>query len=133
MKKYIFTFLTVFAGSISAFANDIACLEAGSSKLKMRFTSQNPIPDYSFEKFKIHSSFGSISINGKNLGPQWLSVKNSGLYLEYEIKIQNTLRQPLAYVHLSLEKSGIFNGYQQYDDPVTGRLIIEQLSCVFEN
>lgn len=131
MKKYILMLLMILVGPASSFANDIACFEASSLKPVMRFSSQNPIPDYSFEKFKIHSSYGSVSINGKDLGSQWLSVKNSGIYLEYEIKIQSASRRPIAYVHLSLDKSGIFNGYQQYDNSLSGRLIVEQLNCKF--
>lgn len=131
MKKYILTFFVVFLSSITTFANEIICYNAGSQELAMMFSSRDPIPDYSFEKFKYHSSSGSIFVHGKDLGTQWLSVKDSGLYLDYEINIQSAFRRPIAYVHLSLDKSGNFNGYQQFNNDLSGQLKIEQLNCRF--
>jgi hypothetical protein len=129
MKKNILVFLTILAGPLCGIANEIICYETTSQKAAMIFSSQNPIPDFSFESFKIHSAYGAVLINEKDFGSHFISVKNAGSYLHFEIKIQNDSGQPNAYVHLSFNKSGIFNGYQQYYKPSYEQQTIEMLSC----
>jgi len=131
MKKYLSTLFFMSLSSISTYANEIVCNKAGSQELAMEFSSRHPIPDYNFEKFKYHSASGSVFIRGKDLGTQWLEVKDSGFSLDYEIKIHSASRRPVAYVHLSFEKSGNFNGYQQFNNGLSGQLVIEQLNCRF--
>lgn len=131
MKKNMILTVLISLMMLSAsqgFANEIACHESTTNQIVMRFRSNSSIPDYSFESFKFHSSYGEVTIHGKTYGETWLSITNGGFELFYEIKLQNTSQKPLAYIHLSLDKSGIFNGYQQSDEAG-----IELLNCTFEN
>lgn len=129
MNTNIITFLTILTVPLWGIANETTCYETTTQKPAMIFSSQYPIPDFSFESFKIHSAYGAVLINEMDFGSHFLSVKNAGSYLDYELKIQDGSGQPTAYVHLSLTKSGIFNGYQQYYKSSSEQQIIEILSC----
>lgn len=123
--------LTLLAGQTYAFANEIICRDGVSKEVVMQYRSANPIPDYNTEAFVINSSYGAVSIKGNDYGMTWVSVKNKGNEISYEIKLENFESRPIAFIHLSLDKSGVLNGYQQYNDPVSDKLVMELLNCSF--
>lgn len=122
MKAKLAAFIFLLSQS-HAFANDIVCLSAHTHQVVLKYSSNNSIPDFSFEPFRIHSSYGSLEIYEKELGPIWMAVRNAGHELFYEIKAGGG---QVPYVHLSLFKEGIFNGYLQVSSGQT-----ELLQCSF--
>lgn len=118
--------IALVLGPASVFANQIVCHTEDPNQNALIFSSSNPIPDYSFESFQIHSSTGAVFIHTKDFGTTGMTVRNAGNELSYEITFRNAKRQLIAYIHLSLHKSGIFNGSMLGGDAKT-----ELLYCAF--